>query len=95
MILKGQPFDEQTNFYRYIHDCLVKTIEETDMQFYKEYNEYSLTCGSAAIVVIIAGDRIISANVGDSRAVISRGGQAINLSKDHKPVIKFSFQSYV
>jgi protein phosphatase 2C family protein 2/3 len=85
IILKGQPFDEQTNFYRYIHDTLAKAADETDSMFYREYNQYSLTTGSTAVVVIIAGDRIICANIGDARAVLSRSGEAINLSKDHKP----------
>jgi len=84
-ILKGQPFDEQTNFYRYIHDTLIKSVEETDLQFFREYNQYSLSTGSTAVVVIIAGDRIICANIGDARAVLSRSGEAMNLSKDHKP----------
>ena len=85
IILKGQPYDEQTNFYRYIHDVLCKSVEETDSQFFREYNQYSLSTGSTASIVIIAGDRIICANIGDARAVLSRSGEAINLSKDHKP----------
>jgi len=84
-ILKGQPFDEQTNFYRYIHDTLLKSVEETDINFFREYNQYSLATGSTAVCVIIAGDRIICANIGDARAVLSRSGEAINLSRDHKP----------
>ncbi|KQJ99482.1 probable protein phosphatase 2C 21 isoform X2 [Brachypodium distachyon] len=41
--------------------------------------------GSTACVAIIRGNQIIVGNVGDSRCVLSRNGQAINLSMEHKP----------
>ncbi|KAL4559865.1 hypothetical protein LXL04_032011 [Taraxacum kok-saghyz] len=43
------------------------------------------TCGSTACVAIIRNNQLVIANSGDSRCVISRKGQAYNLSKDHKP----------
>lgn len=43
--------------------------------------------GSCAIVILIVGETCYSANVGDSRAIISiNGGQIVMpLSRDHKP----------
>lgn len=41
--------------------------------------------GSTAVVAVVSACQIIVANCGDSRAVLSRGGQAIALSVDHKP----------
>ncbi|KAG2645178.1 probable protein phosphatase 2C 70 isoform X2 [Panicum virgatum] len=43
------------------------------------------TSGSTACVAVIRNDQLIVANAGDSRCVISRKGQAFNLSTDHKP----------
>ncbi|OIW04970.1 hypothetical protein TanjilG_01166 [Lupinus angustifolius] len=42
-------------------------------------------CGSTACVAVIRGNKLVVANAGDSRCVLSRKGQARNLSKDHKP----------
>ncbi|KAG8490801.1 hypothetical protein CXB51_013938 [Gossypium anomalum] len=44
--------------------------------------------GSTACVAIIRNKQLIVANAGDSRCVISRKGQAYNLSKDHKPELE-------
>ncbi|GJN19171.1 hypothetical protein PR202_gb06414 [Eleusine coracana subsp. coracana] len=43
------------------------------------------TCGSTACVALIRDNQLVVGNAGDSRCVISRGGQAYNLSRDHKP----------
>ncbi|XP_071678421.1 probable protein phosphatase 2C 21, partial [Lolium perenne] len=41
--------------------------------------------GSTACVALIRGYEIIVGNVSDSRCVLSRNGQAIDLSTDHRP----------
>jgi len=41
--------------------------------------------GSTCIVVLVTPSHIISANAGDSRAVLRRGGKILPLSFDHKP----------
>ncbi|KAG5016406.1 hypothetical protein JHK85_022542 [Glycine max] len=44
--------------------------------------------GSTACVAVVRGNKLVVANAGDSRCVLSRKGQAHNLSKDHKPELE-------
>ncbi|KAK5834650.1 hypothetical protein PVK06_010326 [Gossypium arboreum] len=41
--------------------------------------------GSTAVVAVVGKGKVVVANCGDSRAVLSRGGVAMPLSFDHKP----------
>lgn len=67
-------------------DLIKETFVSTDDEFYQEFkDDKAIFSGCVAILCIIAGDIIITANVGDCRAILSRGGQAISLSVDHKP----------
>lgn len=43
------------------------------------------TVGSTAAVAVVVKEAIVVANCGDSRAVLGRGGEALDLSSDHKP----------
>lgn len=56
----------------------------TDSEFLKSENHHNRDAGSTASTAILVGDRLLVANVGDSRAVICRGGTAIAVSRDHK-----------
>jgi serine/threonine protein phosphatase PrpC len=63
-------------------------IEQVDKDVLKE--EHLIHQGSTAVAVVVHvgedGHRtLLSANVGDSRAILSRGGKAIDLTWDHKP----------
>ena len=51
------------------------------------------TVGSTAIVALISSSHIIVANCGDSRAVLYRGKEPIELSIDHKVRHVFHFLS--
>ncbi|KAG8495286.1 hypothetical protein CXB51_012965 [Gossypium anomalum] len=57
----------------------------TDSEFLKSENNQNRDAGSTASTAILVGNRLLVANVGDSRAVICRGGNAIAMSRDHKP----------
>lgn len=43
------------------------------------------TSGTTVLVSLIFGRKMFIANAGDCRAVLGKGGKAIDLSKDHKP----------
>jgi len=63
----------------------LKRIERESMRH--DHFEYQ---GSTAVVVLVhvgeKGERtLVSANVGDSRAILCRGRKAIDLTRDHKP----------
>ncbi|KAK3141263.1 hypothetical protein QOZ80_4BG0331570 [Eleusine coracana subsp. coracana] len=58
--------------------------KSTDSEFL-ESDTTQNQCGSTASTAVLVGDRLFVANVGDSRAIICRGGNAIAVSKDHKP----------
>ncbi|CAG9331883.1 unnamed protein product [Blepharisma stoltei] len=47
--------------------------------------ERAIMSGCTAVVALIRDNKLYVANAGDSRCVLSRGGQAIDMSVDHKP----------
>lgn len=55
--------------------------------------EMAESVGSTALVVVVGQRRIVVANCGDSRAVLSRGGTAVMLSSDHKVIDRRTTQS--
>jgi protein phosphatase 1L len=69
-----------------ITEALKRAFKKLDDAYNKEFNETSNKCGAAAVIVLIVGNRLFCANVGDSRAVLCRNGKAINLSLDQKAV---------
>lgn len=52
----------------------VETYKQTDQEYLKAENNQHRDAGSTASTAVLVGDRLLVANVGDSRAVISRGG---------------------
>ncbi|CDR96202.1 protein phosphatase 2C, putative [Babesia bigemina] len=74
-------------------DCLPDDEYEVETDAIGDGDGPSLAygCGSTSVVVVVVGGEtpaILVANAGDSRAVLSRGGQAVALSHDHKPQLR-------
>ncbi|RDX81314.1 putative protein phosphatase 2C 60, partial [Mucuna pruriens] len=65
-------------------DCNYK-VDEWDFEEGPHSDFAGPTSGSTACVAVIRNNQLVVANAGDSRCVISRKGQAYNLSRDHKP----------
>lgn len=61
---------------------------ETDAQYLRQESGANREDGCTAVSAILYQNRLIVANAGDSRAVLSRGGIAIAMSIDHKPNLK-------
>lgn len=79
-------FDLKKKWERAFTHCFQK-VDEESMLVAPE------TVGSTALVAVVSSSHIIVANCGHSRAVLSRGKQAIPLSFDHK--VRFKILSYI
>ena len=74
------------NFISDTKSAIADAYNHTDSELLKsENNNHSIDAGSTASTAILVGDRLLVANVGDSRAVICRAGTAFAVSRDHKP----------
>jgi protein phosphatase 1L len=73
-----------------MNECIAsafsRTFKAIDEGYFEELKEVSHKCGAAMCLTLIVGNRVYTANVGDSRAVLCRNSQAFNLSNDHKTV---------
>ncbi|TKY73083.1 phosphatase 2C 27 [Spatholobus suberectus] len=77
---------EDVNFPLELEKVVKRSFLETDAAFLKtSSHEPSLSSGTTALTAIIFGRSLLVANAGDCRAVLSRHGRAIEMSKDHRP----------
>lgn len=62
-----------------------KAYERTDQEILSNSSDLGRGGSTAVTAILINGVRLWVANVGDSRAVLSKGGVAIMMSTDHEP----------
>jgi protein phosphatase 1L len=68
-----------------IHIAITRAYQQTDRNLRRLQVNNFWSSGSTACTAVLLRERLIIANVGDSRAVICKGGNAVALSTDHKP----------
>jgi serine/threonine protein phosphatase PrpC len=67
-----------------LSNCIQRAFEDADIKYKLKYPVIANQCGATAVVVLILGNKLVCANVGDARAVLCRNGKALDLSLDHK-----------
>ncbi|KAK0577270.1 hypothetical protein LWI29_030487 [Acer saccharum] len=86
--LKNNLFKNLSTHPDFIKDtktAIVEAFRQTDEAYLNEEKGQQKNAGSTASTAVLLGNRLLVANVGDSRVVACRAGSAIPLSVDHKP----------
>lgn len=77
---------EDADFPIELEKVVTRSFMETDAAFAKSCSiESALSSGTTALTAMIFGRSLLVANAGDCRAVLSRHGVAVEMSKDHRP----------
>ncbi|CAK9216901.1 unnamed protein product [Sphagnum troendelagicum] len=80
-------FDNLLRHRKFLDDiklAIAETFQQTDQDYlWSEINH--MDAASTACTCLVVGDRLLVANIGDSRAVVCRGGEAVALSIDQTP----------
>lgn len=86
--LKEHLFDNLMKHPQFLENTKVaisETYKQTDVDFLDSEKDSYRDDGSTASTAVLVGNHLYVANVGDSRTVMSKSGNAIPLSEDHKP----------
>lgn len=87
MVVKGviqHYYAEQTGQRDDLHERLQRAIQQTSREIYEEGERRRNDMASTVVAALIHNDRLIVANVGDSRALLIRSNKPVEqLSTDH------------
>ncbi|XP_011626518.1 probable protein phosphatase 2C 9 isoform X2 [Amborella trichopoda] len=76
---------KEEEFWTHPDRSIVKAYERTDKAILSHNPDLGRGGSTAVTAIIVNGQKLWIANVGDSRAVLSRRGAAIQLTTDHEP----------
>ncbi|KAK4786733.1 hypothetical protein SAY86_010566 [Trapa natans] len=76
---------DQPDFWTETEDAIRKAYRDTDNEILEKAMVLGKGGSTAVTAILLNGEKLVVANVGDSRAVISRNGVAKQLSVDHEP----------
>ncbi|KAJ1281466.1 hypothetical protein BS78_04G307900 [Paspalum vaginatum] len=77
---------EDADFPLELEKIVKRSFVHTDSKFAETFSQHKgLSSGTTALTAMIFGRSLLVANAGDCRAVLSRRGTAIEMSKDHRP----------
>ncbi|VVB11740.1 unnamed protein product [Arabis nemorensis] len=76
---------KEEQFWLDPHRSLIAAYEKTDQAILSHSSDLGRGGSTAVTAILLNGRRLWVANVGDSRGVLSQGGQAIQMTVDHEP----------
>lgn len=82
---------DHKSFPSKIKHALYSSYLEIDKAFCEKAVAAREYGGSTAVTAVVGEDKVWLANVGDSRAIMSRCGQAVDYTIDHKPDIEAEY----
>lgn len=76
---------KEEEFWTYPDRAISKAYDKTDKAILSHSPDLGRGGSTAVTAILINGTKLWIANVGDSRAVVEKGGDAIQLTVDHEP----------